>query len=300
MTSETTPPEAPLPELLTPGLLTPGPLVTSEWLEAHLDHPDLRIVDASWYLPDEGRDAAAEYAAAHLPGAVRLDLSSDLAVTDAPVRNTILPPADLARVFGAAGIGTRHAVVVYDRKGGFSAGRVWWALRYAGHSGASLLDGGFVRWQDEGRPTTDEVAAWPTAEFQGAPRPRSLALRQDVLRAIDDEGAQIVDARSPARFRGEEKEHTRHRGRIPGSLNVPWSRSLDPASGGFHDPEALRRVYREAGVDLDKRVITTCGSGVTAALDAFALTLLGCEDVAVYDGSWAEWGDRDDTPKEPS
>ena len=275
-------------------------LVSGDWLEAHLGHPGLRIVDASWYLPDEGRDARAEYAAAHLPGAVRLDLSTDLAAADAPVRNTILGPEALAGVFGAAGIGTGHAVVIYDRKGGFSAGRVWWALRYAGHPGASLLDGGFARWQRERRPTTDQVPHWPAAEFRGAPRPESLALRPDVLRAIGDDATQIVDARSPGRFGGEEPEHTRHRGHIPGSVNVPWSRGLDPASGAFRDLEALRRVYREAGVDLGKRIITTCGSGVTAAFDAFALALLGCDDVAVYDGSWAEWGDRDDTPKEPS
>lgn len=269
-------------------------LVSPDWLEAHLRDPGLRIVDASWYLPDAGRDAHAEYAAAHLPGAVHLDISTDLCRTDAPVRNTILPPAGLAVAFAGVGIGTEHRVVVYDRLGGFSAGRVWWALRYAGHAFASLLDGGFERWAREGRPVDADPVTPHAAEFRAEPRPALLATREDVLRALGDGRTAIVDARSPGRFRGEEPEHTRHRGHIPGSRNFPWSRNLEDHA--FKDLEALRRAYAEAGVVLDGPLITTCGSGVTASLDAFALALLGCEDVAVYDGSWAEWGDRDDTP----
>ncbi len=269
-------------------------LVSPDWLEAQLRDPALRIIDASWYLPDAGRDARAEYLAAHLPGAVHLDISLHLCRTDAPVRNTILPPARLAEAFAVAGIGTGHRVVVYDRLGGFSAGRVWWALRYAGHSFASLLDGGFERWVREGRPIDAEPVTPPAAEFRAEPRPGLLATRQDVLRALGDGRTGIVDAGTPGPVRGEEPEHTRHRGHIPGSLNVPWSHNLEDHA--FKGLESLRRAYEEAGVPLEGPLITTCGSGVTAALDAFALTLLGCEDVAVYDGSWAEWGDRDDTP----
>jgi thiosulfate/3-mercaptopyruvate sulfurtransferase len=269
-------------------------LVVPDWLETNLGDPALRIVDASWYLPDAGRDAAAEYSAAHLPGAVHLDLARDLSDPAAPVRNTILPPARLARAFAQAGIGTAHRVVVYDRLGGFSAGRVWWALRYAGHDAASLLDGGFERWSREGRAVESGTVTRRPAEFAASPRPELLATREDVLDAVDDGRTQVVDARSPGRFRGEEPEHTRHRGHIPGSVNLPWSQNLDDHA--FKDREALRAAYEAAGVRLDGPLITTCGSGVTASLDAFALALLGCDRVAVYDGSWAEWGDRDDTP----
>ena len=269
-------------------------LVDPDWLAAHLEHPGLRIVDASWYLADAQRDARAEYRNEHLPGAVYLDLSSDLAVSDAPIRNTSLPPAELASVFGRAGIGTAHRVIVYDRLGGFSAGRVWWALRYAGHPAASILDGGFERWRQEGRPLESAIPRLEPAEFRAQPRPQLLATRADVLRAIDDGRTQVVDARSAGRFRGEEVEHTRHRGHIPGSLNVPWSQNL--RDGSFLDVESLRATYEAAEVRIDGPLITSCGSGVTAALDAFALALLGRDDVAVYDGSWAEWGDRDDTP----
>jgi len=273
-------------------------LVEPEQLSSQLDAPDLRIVDASWYLPAAGRDGRAEYEAGHLPGAVHLDLSTDLADPSAPVRNTVAAPAALARAFERAGIGTDHRVVVYDRQNGYSAGRIWWVLQYAGHSRLALLHGGFERWVAEGRDVTRDIPSRPAAKFAAAPRPHWLRTRDDVLEIVQRGGAAIVDARSPARFRGEEPEKTRNAGHIPGSRNVPYSLNWTDEGGTFREPAALRQVYEEAGVRWDEPVVTTCGSGVTASLAAFALTWLGHRRVAVYDGSWAEWGDDDDLPYE--
>ena len=269
-------------------------LVGPSWLEPRLGDPRVRVIDASWYLPAQKRDGAAEYHAGHIPGAVYLDLSTDLADERARLRNTVDRPERLARTFAARGIGTDHHVVVYDRLAGYSAGRVWWCLRYAGHSNASLLDGGFGRWVAEGRPVATALPSHGTATWVAAPRPELLATKADVLRVLAEGGAQIVDARSAERFRGTGEEHVKHKGHIPGSRSVPYDLNL--GSNGLKSLPELRSVYERAGVRLDRPIITTCGSGVTAGLDAFALALLGAKRVAVYDGSWAEWGDADDVP----
>lgn len=271
-------------------------LVEPAWLEPRLADPGLRVIDGSWTLPALKRDARAEYAAAHIPGAVFFDLSTDLTDMRAPLRNTVASPEALARAFAARGIGSDHHVVVYDGLGGYSAGRIWWTLRYAGHANVSLLDGGFPRWRAEGRPVTSEVPALAPARFEAAPRPDLLRNKADVLRALRDGGAQIVDARSAARFRGTGEEHTKHVGHIPGSRSVPYDANLAGDPPRFKSPAELREVYLRAGVDLDRPIITSCGSGVTAALDAFALALIGHPNASVYDGSWAEWGDSDDVP----
>lgn len=277
-------------------------LVEPAALEAALFASDsrdasLRVIDATWYLPAQGRDAREEYARGHLPGAIHLDLSTDLADTDAPIRNTIAHPAALARTFARAGVGSEQRVVVYDRLGGFSAARVWWALRYAGHPEPELLNGGYTRWVAEGRPVTAEVPSWPQARFDALPRADLLAQKGDVQRALEEGDAVVVDARSLERFCGKGEETTRHKGHIPGSVCVPYGRNLDDTLS-LRPPDELRALYRDAGVAFDRRIITTCGSGVSASLAAFALALLGHPDVRVYDGSWAEWGNADDVPHE--
>jgi thiosulfate/3-mercaptopyruvate sulfurtransferase len=279
----------------------PAMVVEPDWLESRLADDEVRVIDASWYLPDSGRDARAEYAAAHLPGAVYLDLASDLSDPDAPIRNTIAAPAALCEAFASRGIGTDHAIVVYDRLAGFSAGRIWWALRCAGHRRVGLLDGGFARWQHERRPLTDRVPDFPRSKFLADPNPRWLADKARVLAVAEnaESEVQIVDARSAARFCGEGPEHTRRLGHIPDSINVPYDDNLGGDPLRFLGRDELREIYEAAGVRWDRPVITTCGSGVTASLTAFALSWLGHDDVAVYDGSWAEWGDADDTPIEP-
>jgi len=271
-------------------------LVEPAWLEPRLSDPGIRVIDASWYLPAQRRDARAEYAAGHLPGAIFLDLSSDLADRSARLRNTIAAPEALARTFAERGIGTAHHVVVYDRLGGYSAGRVWWSLRYAGHERASLLDGGFARWVAERRPVTSQLPELARATLAARPRPELLRSKADVLRIVRDASARIVDARSAERFRGSGEEHTRHKGHIPGSRSLPWDANLAGDPPRFRPAAELRAAYERAGVRFDRPVVTSCGSGVTAALDAFALALLGHQDVSLYDGSWAEWGDSDDVP----
>jgi thiosulfate/3-mercaptopyruvate sulfurtransferase len=271
-------------------------LVEPAWLEARLGDPGVRIVDASWYLPAMARDARAEYAASHIPGAVFIDLSTDLADRGAKLRNTIAAPDALARAFAERGVGTEHHVVVYDGMAGYSAGRIWWSLRYAGHDRVSLLDGGFARWLAERRPVTAEVPRFPPAAFVAKPRPELLRSKAEVLRIVRDASAQIVDARSAARFRGGGEEHTKHKGHIPGSRSLPWDANLAGDPPRFKPFAELRAAYERAGLRLDRPIVATCGSGVTASLDAFALALLGHTNVSVYDGSWAEWGDSDDVP----
>ena len=268
----------------------PKTLVSTDWLEAHLDDPDLRVLDASYYLPDMGRDARAEYAAAHIPGARFFDID-DVADARSALPHMAAPAEKFMSRMRALGVGDGHQVVVYDGMGMFSAARVWWNFRLMGKTDVAVLDGGFPKWQAEARPVEDMP---PVIRDRHITVQRQAHLVKDVTQvaAASKLGDwQIVDARSPARFRGDEHEPREgmRAGHIPGSRNVHYARLLE-ADGTLKDEAALEAIFEAEGVDVAKRTITTCGSGVTAAIVMLALHRLGNADVSLYDGSWSEWG----------
>jgi thiosulfate/3-mercaptopyruvate sulfurtransferase len=280
-------------------LTIPTPLVGTTWLAAHLDDPALRVVDASWYLPTAGRDARAEYAATHIPGAVFADLDQ-LSDASAPSPHTLPAPEVLAGQLGMLGIGDDTAVVVYDGSGQlFSAPRLWYMLRTLGHERVAVLDGGLPAWVREGRPVTGHVPPIATARFTprfDASRWRDLAaMRANLVTGAE----QVVDARSPARFAATEPEPRAgvRGGHIPGARNVHYA-TLVGADGTLLDTDTLRRRFTEAGVDLSRPIAASCGSGITASAVLLALEVLGATRTALYDGSWTEWGSQRDTPVE--
>lgn len=268
----------------------PKTLVSTGWLAAHLNDPDLRIIDGSWYMDVEGRDARAEYEAAHIPGARFFDI--DAIADTASSLPHMAPPSELfISRMRAMGIGDGHQVVVYDGTGLRSAARVWWTFRLMGKTDVAVLDGGLPRWQAEGRPIEDMP---PITRDRHMTVSRQAGLVRDVTQVAEASklgDRQIVDARSPARFRGEAPEPRPglRSGHIPGSRNVPFDTLLTP-EGTLKPVPELRAAFEGAGVDLSQPVITTCGSGVTASVLALALERIGHRDWSLYDGSWTEWG----------
>jgi thiosulfate/3-mercaptopyruvate sulfurtransferase len=270
-----------------------SPLISTEDLAARLGDPSLRIIDGSWHL--DGRDAAADHLAGRIPGAVRFDME---AVSD---HSTDLPhmlptPEAFAATAGALGVSEGDTVVVYDTAGLFSAPRVWWTFRLMGAKDVRVLDGGLPRWKAEGRAIESGPAATPApARFSPSPRIGDVADLPAILSALTGE-AQIVDARPAARFSGETPEPRPglRSGHMPGALNLPF-KALLTEDGRMLRGADLSARFAEAGLDIDGPIITSCGSGVTAAILTLALAELG-RDSALYDGSWAEWGGREDTP----
>jgi thiosulfate/3-mercaptopyruvate sulfurtransferase len=275
------------------------PLVSTDWLAKHLGAPDLRVLDGTWHMPQLKRDARAEFAEAHVPGAAFFDI--DAVADHSTTLPHMLPTADaFAQAVGALGVGSGDRVVVYDVRGVVSAARVWWTFRVFGHDAVAVLDGGLKKWRAEGRPVESGSAAPPRRTFTARPRPE-LVRDLDAMRAnLTSRGAQVLDARSAGRFAGTEPEPRAglRGGHIPGSLNLPYE-TLYRADGTLKPPDELAGAVGAAGVDLGRPVVTTCGSGVTASVLALALYRLGRQDVAVYDGSWSEWGGRTDTPVAP-
>ncbi|KPQ12913.1 MAG: thiosulfate/3-mercaptopyruvate sulfurtransferase [Rhodobacteraceae bacterium HLUCCA09] len=268
----------------------PRTLVSTDWLAAHLSDPDLRVLDASLYLPGTDRDARAEYEEAHIPGARFFDIDK-VSDSRSELPHMAPPTEKFMSRCRAMGVGDGHQVVVYDGAGLFSAARVWWLFRLMGKPDIAVLDGGFPRWQAEGRPVEDLP---PLARDRHMTAQRQAHLVKDVTQvaqAAKLRDWQIVDARSPGRFTGEEPEPRAglRSGHIPGSTNLHYRQLLND-DGTMKAEAGLRAAFDAAGVDLAKPVITTCGSGVTAAIVNLALARLGHQSNALYDGSWAEWG----------
>lgn len=277
----------------------PDGLVSTSWLALHLDDPQVRVVDATWYLPTVAREGRADYDAGHIPGAVFWDLDAIGDPAD-PLPHMLPSPADFKHHMEGLGIADDSFVIVYDQLGIATAGRPWWMLRYFGHDKVAVLDGGMVRWKAEGRPVT--TAATPARAATFSPRPRPDLLRTlDQMRAnLTSRSDQVLDARSAGRFAGtmpEPRPNCRS-GHIPGARNLPVDQLVDPKRKTMKSAGHLKGLVIGAGIDLDRPIATSCGSGVTASTLALALYLIGRKDVPVYDGSWSEWGSRNDTPIE--
>lgn len=268
----------------------PTTLVSTDWLKAHLKDPDLRLLDASWYLPGEARDPKAEYAAAHIPGARFFDID-EISDLRSELPHMVPPVEKFMSRMRAMGVGDGHQVVVYDGAGIFSAPRVWWLFRLMGKTDVAVLDGGLPKWVAEGGEVTDMD---PVIRDRHMTVQRQNAIVRDVTQvaaASKLRDHEIIDARSAARFRGEAEEPREglRSGHIPNSKNVPFGTLLN-ANGTMKDPDALTVAFEAAGVDLAKPAITTCGSGVTAAILYLALERIGHQKISLYDGSWSEWG----------
>ncbi len=288
-------------------MAAPKAVVGVSWLQERIASPGLCILDASWYLPADDRDCRAEHAAAHIPGAVFFDIDTHVdRHSDLP--HMLPPPEQFTTAMRELGINQDDHVVVYDSAGLFSAARAWWMLRVFGHGRVSVLDGGLPAWKLAGgalvSTAQERAAERPSGDFT-ASTPDATLLRslQQVRHALAAAGEQILDARPAPRFRGEvpEPRPGLRAGHMPGALNLPYAQVLDPDTGLLLPPDRLRQQFLDAGVDLQRPLVTSCGSGVSACILSLALAHACGIDAPVYDGSWAEWGrEHEPTPVEPA
>jgi thiosulfate/3-mercaptopyruvate sulfurtransferase len=277
----------------------PGPVVSTQWLADHLHDENVLVVDATVHLPDTGRNAQAEFAAEHIPGAIFFDLER-IADPDNPLPRKFPPRERFAREVGALGIGNATHVVAYDTPGLYSAARVWWLFRHYGYDNVSILDGGLKAWKAEGRALEAGTPSPRPVQFVAGKERDLFASWRDIQRAASTATEQILDARTAGRFAGTEMDRYpgARAGHIPGSRNLYWANLLDAQSRRFLPVEVLRERFAAAGISEDKPVLLTCGSGLTACILALGMHLTGRDDWQVYDGSWDEWGRRQDLPVE--
>lgn len=277
----------------------PDALVEVEWLAQRLDDPSIRIVDATWFMPNVDRSAKDEVAARHIPGAVHWDIDQ-IADQNDPLPHMVPGANEFGEFMAKLMISDETHVVAYDRTSMSNAPRAWWTLRYFGHQQVSVLNGGLDKWMADGHPTDSSAPRDASGQYTATVQPLLVRSRAELLANITTRNEQVLDARSAGRYSGAEPEPRAglRSGHIPGSLSLPFNHLIDPTSGLFRDADALSAYFTEARINMSKPVITSCGSGVTACVLAFGLHLLGHDFVAVYDGSWTEWGGRDDTPIE--
>ena len=279
--------------------VNPQSLVSTEWLAEHLEAPDVRVVDASWYLPADNRDPVAEYNEGHIPGAVRFDID-EIADTDSDLPHMMPSPEKFSSRMRKLGIGDGNRVVVYDGGMMMSAARAWWMLKTFGHDDVAILNGGINKWKAEGRPLEDLPPVPRERHFTARLNTTMIRYVDQMLANIESAEEQVVDARAQARFDGvapEPREGMRS-GHIPGSVCVPFIEVLDDDKTMMPAAD-IKAAFEAAGLDLKKPIVATCGSGVSASVLVFSLHLIGQRQNAVYDGSWSEWGGRDDLPIEP-
>ena len=285
----------------------PESLVQTDWLEKHLHDPDLRVYECTTYLryaepgagvpylPEAGR---AEYEAGHIPGAGFLDLPGDLSRQDAPVHFTMLPPERFAEAMGCHGVGDGTRVVLYSRDRIMWATRVWWMLHAMGFDAVAVLDGGFEKWVAEGRPLSTAPCRNPPATFTPRPRPGLFVDKSDMLQAIDDPGACLINTLSEPDFRGEEPSRYGRPGRIPGSVNLPWPGLTEPGTNLLIQLEEAASRVQALGADRAERIVCYCGGGISATMGLFLLHRLGYDNLALYDASMAEWAGDESLPIE--
>jgi len=275
----------------------PDALVSTDWLARHLDAPDVRVVDGTYIIPPTTRNAAKEFEERHIPGAVFFDID-DIADKDNPLPHMLPSPEKFASRVRKLGLGDGSRIVVYDTHGLVSAARVWWMFRVYGHRDVAVLDGGLPKWLKEGRPVEDGKPM-PRERHFTARMNQFLVRELDQVRgALDKKREQVLDARSAGRFKGVDPEPRQglRGGHMPGAINLPYTDLLDPKDKTVLPADRLGSAFAAAGVDMKGPIVTSCGSGITACVLALGLYLLGRDDVAVYDGSWTEWGGRSDTP----
>lgn len=270
-------------------------VVSADWVEKNLGAPEFRLVDASWYLPAQNRNGAEEYAKAHIPGAVFFDQDA-IADHSTGLPHTVPSQELFAHAVGKLGIAETDTIVVYDGPGFFTAPRAWWLFRVMGARNVYVMEGGIDGWKQEGRPLTADLPEPKPATFHARFDSSKVTTIEEMKEVVAKGAKQIADARSPGRFEGSEPEPRAgvRGGHMPGARNLPFGKlSVDGKLKGL---PALRQTFEEAGIDLSRPVVTSCGSGITAAVITFALASLGHTDNTLFDGSWTEWGSRDDTP----